>query len=313
MRRAVLTALLSLVLLAQPAAAWDPFADDDFDGGPYTPPDPAPFVIPEGVYLVTDVYTGNAVTTAGETTTYTTTTEHDTPGTYARVIDVVGTGSGSGYDGASFNGRSSLPDGRQVAGTYYEDFVLTASGLVSVNIVFFQDDRDARSGGSSTPPPVPTPAPTAAPTPAPLPSARPTPANAVEPVAPTPRPAATREPAPVPPPAPRVATAAVALARDGASLAAIDVLRGRSVELWPRAFLDGAPVRLRTWRLVNGSADAISRRDGGPGDACVVSWLSLPPAGTVWTLRFEVTSDDIPGRTLIASLGVAVRSPALGE
>jgi hypothetical protein len=309
----MLVALLSLVLLAQPAAAWDPFADDDFDAGPYGPPEPAPFVIPEGVYLVTDVYTGNAVTTAGDTTTYTTTTERDTPGTYARVIDVVGTGSGSAYDGASFNGRSSLPDGRQIAGTYYEDFVLTAGGLVSVNIVFFQDDRDTRPIATSTPPPAPTPAPIAAPTAAPMPSARPTPANAIEPVPPTPRPAATRDPAPVPPPAPRVATAGVALARDGASLAAIDVLRGRSVQLWPRAFLDGVPARVRSWRLVSGPADVVSRRDGGPADPCDVVWLSLPPAGTVWTLRFEVASDEIPGRTLIASLGVAVRSPALGE
>jgi hypothetical protein len=302
MRPAVLTALLSLVLLAQPAAAWDPFADDDFDPGPHTPPDPAPFVIPEDVYLVTEIYTGNAVTTAGETTTYSTTTERDTPGTYARVIDVVGTGSGSAFDGASFNGRTNLPDGRQVAGTYYEDFVLTSGGLVSVNIVFFQDDRDTRLGASS---PVPTPAPT----PVPQPSARPSSVIVIAPVAPTPRPVATPEPAPEP----RVATAAVALAPDGAALTAIDVLRGRSVHLWPRAFLDGIPARVRTWRLVSGTADVVSRREGDAADPCDVSWLMLPPAGTVLTLRFEVTSDEIPGRTLTATIGVAVRSPALGE
>ncbi|HYR94144.1 MAG TPA: hypothetical protein VEP48_08055 [Methylomirabilota bacterium] len=310
MRRSMLVALLSLALFAQPAAAWDPFADDDFDPGPYTPPDPAPFVIPEDVYLVTEVYTGNAVTTAGETTTYSTTTERDTPGTYARVIDVVGTGSGSAFDGASFNGRTNLPDGRQVAGTYYEDFVVTSGGLVSVNIVFFQDDRETRIGASSSP--VPTPAPT----PVPQPSARPTPVIAVVPVAPTPRPVATPEPAPEPPPpppAPRVATAAVALARDGAALAAIDLLRGRSVHLWPRAFLDGIPARVRAWRLLSGTADVVSRRDGGAAESCDVMWLTLPPVGTVWTLRFEVTSDEIPGRTLTATIGVAVRSPALGE
>jgi hypothetical protein len=110
-----------------------------------------------------------------------------------------------------------------------------------------------------------------------------------------------------------VATAAVALAPDGAALAAIDVLRGRSVHLWPRAFLDGIPARVRSWRLASGTADVVSGREGGAADACDVSWITLPPAGTVWTLRFEVTSDEIPGRTLTATIGVAVRSPALGE
>ncbi|HZP97333.1 MAG TPA: hypothetical protein VFC31_13520 [Candidatus Limnocylindria bacterium] len=124
MRRTLALVLGIALLQASPALAWDPFGDD-LDAGFGDPvPDPAPFAVPEGLYVVTDVYAGDVVTTAGDTTTYATETVHDTPGTYARVIDVVSSGSSSAFDGASFNGRAVLPDGRPVAGTYYDDMAL---------------------------------------------------------------------------------------------------------------------------------------------------------------------------------------------
>ena len=295
-----------LLMSSQAALAWDPFGGEALDPGPVTPPDPAPLVIPDGVYLVTDVYTGDVVTTAGDTTTYSTTTTHEMPGTYARVVDVVGSGAGSAFDGSSFNERGRLPDGRSVAGTYYEDFVLTPSGLVSVNLVFFQDDSATRTSASAPRQPS---APTALPAALP-PSGRPI---SAEPVAQSPEPRDTPAPAPNPLPEPRTAGAAVALAPLGPSLSSIEVLRGRSVRLWLRAFAAGVPVPVRSWRLVAGAADMVSRREGGGGDPCDALWLTLAPAGTVWTLRFEVTSDFAPGRALIATLGVAVRSPALGQ
>ena len=142
MRRALVLVVAIVAACARPAAAWDPDWDRLDAGTIDRTPDPAPLVVPEGLHIVTDVYAGDVVTRSGDTTTYGTTTVSETPGTYARPIDVVGTGGESAYDGASLNGRARMSDGRPVAGTYYEDFVLTSSGFVSVNVVFFQDDSE---------------------------------------------------------------------------------------------------------------------------------------------------------------------------
>lgn len=318
-RSCVAGLLLIALLLArtEAASAWEPV--DDLDPVPVAPPDPTPYVIPDGLYLVTDVYTADVVTTTGDTTTYSTTTTRETPGTYARVVDVVGTGTDSAFDGSSFNGRARLADGRPVGGTYYEDFVLTADGFVSVNVVFFQDDSLTLTRAAASP------ATTGSPTPAESTSAvgLPAPPAVVvsSPTAPNMSvlPDEPSEPAPgsieTPAPAvtPHVAVATVALAPLGPSLDSIEVLRGRSVHLWLRASIDGVRVPVRAWRLVTGNADILSRREGGGADPCDAVWLTLPAPATVWTLRFEVTSDLVPGRALTASLGVAVRSPALGE
>jgi len=312
MRLAVVFAALLVASCSHPALAWDPF-EDDFDPGIVTPADPAPFVAPEGLYVVTDVYAGDVVSTSGNTTTYTTTTVHETPGTFARVIDVVGSGSASAFDGASFNDRASLPDGRPVGGTYYEDFVLTSGGFVSVNIVFFQDDNATRSStpGAPTTPPVVVPAATAPTNPTMPP---PQPASATPaPVAPAASAPPPEREQPAPPPPPRIATAGVALAPSGPSLASIEVLRGRRLQLWPRAFVDSQPVAVRTWRLVSGQIDVASRREGSDGEACDATWVVMPPAGATYALRFEITSDAAPGRVLSATIAVALRSPALGQ
>lgn len=296
-RAATALAFVLTLTYAQPGLAWDPFAADE-DAAPLpAPTDPAPFVAPPGLYLVTDVYTGNAVTTNGNTTTYSTTTAHDTPGTYARVIDTVGTGVASAYDGAAMNGRTLLPDGRAVAGTYYEDYVLTSEGYLSVNIVFFQDDAIT----------VVVPVSTAAPATAP--------ANAPRPSAPAPQQVPTPAPRPtaVPTPRPVVATAGVALGETAPALTTIEVLRGRRVALWPRAFLDGIPVRVRSWRLVSGYVDLVSVREGDATTSCDATWLTLAEPGSAWVLRFEITTDAAPGRLLTAAISVVVRSPALEQ
>ena len=307
--RGRLAAALIIVLAAvtaEPAHAWDPFGEE-FDAGPGAP-DPMPFVVPEGLYAVTDVYAGDVVTTSGGTTTYTTETVHEAPGTFARVVDIVESGSGSQFDGASFNGRASLPDGRPVAGVYYEDFILTASGFVSVNIVFFQDDSAFRVPAPTAQPPAGTPAQV-------TPQVTPPPVTPV-PYAGLPRataiPAATARPAAEPEPAPPVvATAGVALGPDAPVLASIEILRGRTVRLWPRAFVGGAPVTTRSWRLVSGAADVMTRTGGGPGDACDATWLTPTRSGGAAILRFELTTDAAPGRVLVATITVTVRSPAL--
>jgi hypothetical protein len=91
----------------------------------------------------------------------------------------------------------------------------------------------------------------------------------------------------------------------------MEVLRGRTVVLWPRAFADGVAVPIRSWRLVSGSADLITPFSGTAADGCAVSWLSLAPGGVPFVLRFEVTSDALPGRFMTATISVTVRSPAL--
>jgi hypothetical protein len=261
--------------------------------------------VPEGLYLVTDVYAGEVVVTSGNTTTYATATVADVPGTYARVVDVVRSGDASTFDDRSFNGRGRLTDGRSIAGTYYEDFVLTPAGFVSVNIVFFQDDSETRE------PPRPSAPPSRAPNASPAPTG-----TATGRVVPTVAPSSIassqpRIPAATAAPRTPVLTAGVALAPDGVVIGSIEVLRGRRVVLWPRAFADGVAVAVRSWRLVSGSADIIGPVSGTAADGCAASWLSLAPGGVPFMLRFEVTSDAVPGRVMVATLSVNVRSPAL--
>lgn len=289
------------VLSAQPGSA------DELDAG-FTelaqPKLTAP-PVPEGLYLVTDVYAGQVVATSGNTTTYATATVSEVPGTYARVVDVVRTGDSSAFDDRSFNGRGRLTDGRSIAGTFYEDFVLTSAGFVSVNIVFFQDDSETRD------------APRTSPAPSRVPSASPLPTStAAVRVWPTGAPPSAVTPGPrvlTPTAAPRtpVGTAGVALAPDGPVIGSVEVLRGRTLVLWPRAFVDGAAVPVRSWRLVSGSADFLAPLGGTAADGCAASWLSLAPGGVPFVLRYEVTSDALPGRVMTATLSVIVRSPAL--
>lgn len=294
MMRIVVLALIILELAAgQPAFAWEPIGEAELDEGITQPPDPAPLIIPDGIYPVTDVYSGDVVTTSGGTTVYSTATVRERPGTYARVVDVVATGQASRFDGASFNRRARLPDGRLVAGTYYEDFVLTPVGYLSVNIVFFQDDSATRAAA-------PTPRPTA--TAAPVVS-RP-------PVASTPAPTSAPAPLPTPRAAP-VVSAGVALAPAAPVLASMEVLRGRSTQLWLRAFVDGVPVAVSGWRFVSGTVDVLSSVAGTGSGPCAAMWLTLPPPGSTWTLRFAIRTHAAPGREIDAFIRVAVRSPAL--
>ncbi|HET7701546.1 MAG TPA: hypothetical protein VFM06_11850 [Candidatus Limnocylindria bacterium] len=301
MKRACTLLLVVLQLAgARPALGWDPFDGPAFDEGPSGPPDPAPLVVPDGLYAVTDVYAGDVVSTTGNTTVYSTVTVRDDPGTFARVVDVVGTGRASRFDGASFNGRGRMPDGRSVAGTYYESFVLTSSGYISVGFVFFQDDSATRDVPAPTAPPPASPG-------APVPSS--TPAIAT-PLVPRP-PAATSVP-PTARPLPAV-TAGVALAPTAPVLASMEVLRGRTTELWLQAFVDGVPIAVRSWRFLGGSVDALTPSAGSASDPCVVTWLTLAPPGTTLTLRFTVETATSPVRTAEAAIRVIVRSPALLE
>ena len=122
--RSAATALALILVWSSPALARDPFREDRHPEPARLEraPDPAPFIVPPGVYYVTDTYVADVVTSSGPLTTYSTTTIHESTGSYARVLDTVGTGASSVYDGRAFNGRRALGDGRLVAGTYYERY-----------------------------------------------------------------------------------------------------------------------------------------------------------------------------------------------
>ena len=108
-RRCAVALFAVLVLWSSPALARDPFREerrsDPTQPEPGPEPDPAPFIAPPGIYYVTDTYVADVVTSSGPLTTYSTATVHESTGSYARVLDTVGTGASSAFDGDAFNGR----------------------------------------------------------------------------------------------------------------------------------------------------------------------------------------------------------------
>ena len=353
MIRIALAVLLLLAASSSPAAAWDPYLDDwwwweerivSYEPEPsswYQPepsdiwwwedtawepaplPAPAP-VVPEGIYYVTEVYVGDVVSVSGPVTTYSTVTVSDTPGTYARVADTVGTGSSSSFDGSAFNGRATLDDGRPVAGTYYENFILSNGTFVPVSVVFFQDDSVIATAAQPSPTPAPPPPP-AADAPAPPPSPVRAPLATAAPAS-TPMPVAWVGPitehtpswitpaAPFTPPAPRVPVLRPGVADSplGDPAFSLEVLRGRAVSLWLRALADGVGVPVSSWRISAGEHTALGSVSGGRDDPFRARWDVVTPPGGAWILRVDATVliDGIPYLTS-GDITIIVRSPAL--
>ena len=295
-----------LVLWSSPALAWDPFLDE----GRSEPPvpeasfDPAPFIAPPpGLYYVTDTYVEDVVTSSGSLTTYTTATVHESTGSYARVLDTVPTGASSAFDGSAFNGRRALGDGRSVAGTYYENFVFADGPFVPISIVFFQDDAElARPQATITPPATATPS-----RPAPPSTVRPLVAACCadeRPVVIAPLPAPTKPVRPV-----------ISILPVGIPLTMVEVLRGRAVTLWPRAFADGREVPVRSWTVVAGDAGDALATAGSGGVPFRSSWPRLAPPGGAYEIvfRIEVDTPETGHRTVDGAITVVVRSPALQD
>jgi hypothetical protein len=306
-RRTAALVLAILTLWSSPARAWDPFREE----APWEPPtsgqepDPAPFIAPPpGIYYVTDTYVADVVTSSGPVTTYSTTTVHESTGSYARVLDTVGTGAASGFDGSAFNGRRALGDGRAVAGTYYENYVLTAAGFVPISIVFFQDDAELARLLGATPAPIVT---------APVPSTPSTPPVTTRPgppeCCPSQRPVVA---SPTPGPT-RSIRPGISLLPVSAPLTTVEVLRGRAVSLYPRAFVDDRELPVRSWMVVAGEAGEPIAIAGSGGTPFMTSWRRLAPPGAAYDLvfRIEVDTPDTGHRTVDAVIAVVIRSPAL--
>jgi hypothetical protein len=303
-RRSAAAALALLFLWSSPALARDPFRDDG-RSEPTPFPDPAPFIAPPpGLYYVTDTYVADVVTSDGPLTTYSTATVHESTGSYARVLETVSTGVASAYDGSAFNGRRALGDGRLVAGTYYENYVLTEGGFIPVSIVFFQDDAElARLGATDTPPP----ATTTPPSPVPVTLRSPVSACCV---AERPVTMATATPSPTRPISP-----GISLGPLSATLTTLEVLRGRAIVLWLRAFVDGREVPVRSWIVVAGESGEAVSTTGSGAIPFRTSWTRLAPPGAAYSVlfRIEVDDPDTGHRAVHGAIAVAVRSPALED
>ena len=300
-------ALAGVVFWSSPALAWDPTRDDEQPASSEPErdhSDPAPFVVPPGIYYVTDTYVGDVVTSSGQVTTYSTETVHESTGSYARVLDVVETGVSSPYDGSAFNGRRALADGRLVAGTYYENYVLGPDGFIPVSIVFFQDDAEiARLLEPGTSPGASEPS-----------RATPSAPQRVVPgccVAPRP---IVAVPSPVPAPAKPVRPG-LSLLPTSAPLAMVEVLRGRVVNLYPRAFVDDHEIAVRSWSVIAGDIGEPLVSAGTGLEPFRGSWRRLAPPGSAYQLifRIEVDTPETGHRTVDATIAVVVRSPALEE
>jgi hypothetical protein len=308
MRLRVSAAALALLLVWPFAAlARDPFREER-GSDPVPPadrPDPLPFIAPPpDLYYVTDTYVADVVTTSGPLTTYTTTTVHESTGSYARVLETVATGASSIYDGRAFNGRRSLGDGRLIAGTYYENYVLIDGAFVPVSIVFFQDDAEL---ARLLPAPTPT-----------------------QIVSPMPRVTSSADPmrsepccVPLPPQRALIPTAApvktvrpgISLIPAGAPLSSVEVLRGRRVGFFLRAFIDDREVPVRSWSVIGGDAGAALGTSGIGGVPFQTSWLRLAPPGAAYQVvfRIDVDTPEAGLRSVEAAIAVTVLSPALQE
>ena len=287
-----------LLLWSISANAREPLEDERLPIPNPPVPDPVALVVPIGLYFVTDTYVGDVVATSDATTVYSTTTVHESTGTYARVIDTVDTGSSSPFDGMAFNGRGALTNGQALAGTYYENFVLTPDGYVPVSIVFFQDDSETRRRQG----PLSSAAPKASASPAPAVTTAQRPDEIASPPS-------IKDQGPIETARPTL-RAGISLASDGPTLASAEVLRGRLVQFWPRVFANNAVVPIRSWRLLSAQPDRISASNGST-QPLAAQWIRMPAPGVSWSLRFEIFAEVAPTERLEAEISVTLRSPAL--
>jgi len=290
---------------AQPARAWDsdereyPVIEPPEATAEKWTPEPTPVEPPDGIYLVTDVYAGDSVVRSGPVTTYSTDTVHEITGSYARVLESVGTGGTSTFDGASFNARASLTDGRQVAGTYYENFILTDRGFVPVSVVFFQDDSELARASAPLPAAPPAPSGTTPSLAGPGPSLAPV-DRSDAPVVGYVTPSTEAEDRAAPPPA-RTMPPASSVLPDRS----IEVLRGRRISI----LLSGLDVR--AWRVVSTEGIALGPLNGTAGEPFVIRWDRLAPPNTSWVSRFVLDYADGTSHELLVY--VTVRAPGLVE
>ncbi len=265
-----------------------------------------------GLHAVTTVKVADERSTSDGTTTYTTTTAAMNAGTFARKVASVTTGEVTPYDLATSGERMMMSDGRSVAGDWYANYVVRDGRLALDRYVFFADDSETARAR--------VPQPTTA---APLPSQRPAVITVVQPTA-SAAPSSTRplerapRPAPPPPATPVPVSrvdAAVALEPAGDELGKIEILRGRPVELWLRARVNGQPAGIVRWTYVSGEVIALGPLSGSGAGPFRATWRSVTGSGEAYVVRLRATVA-VPGegeREADATVEVTVLAPAIVE
>ena len=106
---------------------------------------------------------------------------------------------------------------------------------------------------------------------------------------------------------------AISLGPVGAPLATLEVLRGRAVSLWLRAFVDDREVPVRSWAVIAGDSGEALATAGSGAAPFQTSWRRLAPPGAAYEVvfRIEVDTPDTGHRMVDAAIAVIVRSPAL--
>lgn len=324
-----------------PEPAYEP--QPVWDEGPLAPaPDRYEAMREAGLYEVTEVHDRDLAIIDGDRTTYTSTTEREDPGTAARLVVEAGTGELTGYEGSIVNERLSRSDGAPVAGALYENFYWSGEAWVSNGYYWFNDDSELAQHAPSTHPSEAggsttwsgSTGPSSAPGPI---GAQDGPSSSStagergdvlwsgsltdtpgsqghEPGRDDPR-GSTGAPSPTGSTAHHDVRAGIALEAQGDVLGRIEVLRGREVHLWPRAFIDGAPSEVVAWRLVSGDLAALGPVAGGCDEPLTAMWDHVAAPGSMFGVLIEADIA-VPGQgtlTVPATLTVSVRSPALVE
>ena len=95
----------------------------------------------------------------------------------------------------------------------------------------------------------------------------------------------------------------------------IEVLRGREISLWLRAFVDDHEIPVRSWRVLAGEVGDELSPVGSGAIPFRTSWRRLAPPGAAFQLvfRIEVDTPDTGHRTVETTIAVLVRSPALEQ
>jgi len=121
-------------------------------------------------------------------------------------------------------------------------------------------------------------------------------------------------PAPTPAP-PKTIRPGISLLPASGPLSRLEVLRGRAISLWPRAFADDREIPVRWWTLVGGDAGEPLATSGPGAVPFRSSWARLAPPGAAFELvfRIEVDAPETGRRTVDAAIAVVVRSPALED
>jgi hypothetical protein len=320
----------------EPVDIWEDVAQPVWEPAPSPDRDAAMQEL--GLHAVTEVRDRDVVTTVGDRTTYETTTLTESPGTAARLVAEVGTGEATGFESSGVVGRLERDDGQLASGALYENFFWGGESWVSNGLYFFNADSELRPqaspgagpteavGGSTPSWPAGEAASGTAPSgrsPSWSPEAgdvlwsgtltdphrdRPEDESA-------PRGAGGGPPPSGPSAARHDVRVGIALQEQGDPLTTIEVLRGRQVRLWPRAFVDGVPEAVVSWRLASGELTALGPVAGGADAPLAAMWEHVGVADAPFLVSIEADVV-VPGqgiRTITASIDVGVRSPALVE